>query len=98
MAGESKNISEAEEEKSAGRKKLEGWLNKTMRIRMTDGRTLVGVFLCTDKDKNVILGSCQEYLKLPESGEQEDPRVLGLAMVPGRHLVSIEVDQQPEIM
>jgi hypothetical protein len=30
---------------------------------MTDGRVLVGVFLCTDRDGNVILGSCNEYLK-----------------------------------
>lgn len=30
---------------------------------MTDGRTLVGLFLCTDRDCNVILGSAQEFLK-----------------------------------
>jgi len=30
---------------------------------MTDGRVLIGVFLCTDRDGNVILGSCSEYLK-----------------------------------
>ena len=45
------------------RQKLEGLLNKNMRIRMTDGRTLVGLFLCTDRDCNVILGSAQEFLK-----------------------------------
>ncbi|XP_069776238.1 N-alpha-acetyltransferase 38, NatC auxiliary subunit isoform X2 [Narcine bancroftii] len=42
---------------------LESLLNRSMRIRMTDGRTLVGLFLCTDRDCNVILGSAQEYLK-----------------------------------
>lgn len=45
------------------RQQLEALLNKTMRIRMTDGRTLVGCFLCTDRDCNVILGSAQEFLK-----------------------------------
>lgn len=45
------------------KQKLEGLLNKNMRIRMTDGRTLVGLFLCTDRDCNVILGSAQEFLK-----------------------------------
>ena len=29
-------------EKSEGRKKLEQWLNKSMRIKMTDGRILEG--------------------------------------------------------
>ena len=50
-------------EKSESRLKLESWLNQTMRIKMTDGRTLIGSFLCTDKDRNVILGSCEEYVK-----------------------------------
>lgn len=64
-----------------------------MKIEMTDGRTLIGVFLCTDRDKNVILGSCEEYLKPPDSGDKEDPRILGLAMIPGHHIVSIHVDE-----
>ncbi|XP_077991381.1 N-alpha-acetyltransferase 38, NatC auxiliary subunit-like isoform X2 [Glandiceps talaboti] len=71
---------------------LRSWLNKRMKISMTDGRTLIGTFLCTDKDRNVILGSCEEYVNPPESECKEDPRVLGLAMVPGPHIVSIEVD------
>lgn len=28
--------------KTDGRKKLESWLNKTLKIEMTDGRTLIG--------------------------------------------------------
>ncbi|XP_054850934.1 N-alpha-acetyltransferase 38, NatC auxiliary subunit [Eublepharis macularius] len=74
------------------RRKLENLLNKSMRIRMTDGRTLVGCFLCTDRDCNVILGSAQEYLKPTDSFSTGEPRVLGLAMVPGHHIVSIEVE------
>ncbi|XP_024143998.1 N-alpha-acetyltransferase 38, NatC auxiliary subunit [Oryzias melastigma] len=77
---------------SLARQKLEGLLNKNMRIRMTDGRTLVGLFLCTDRDCNVILGSAQEFLKSPDTFSQGEPRVLGLAMIPGHHVVSIEVE------
>lgn len=122
------------------RQQLEALLNKTMRIRMTDGRTLVGCFLCTDRDCNVILGSAQEFLKpsgqcpgnthlgnarkafplagltllhplfsgqdlclpavlilppfFPDSFSAGEPRVLGLAMVPGHHIVSIEVQRE----
>ena len=75
---------------------MESWLNKSMKIQMTDGRTLVGIFLCTDKDKNVILGSCQEFLTSPEGDNGEEPRTLGLAMVPGHHIVSIHIDVQPD--
>lgn len=31
------------------------------RIEMTDGRVLIGVFLCTDRDANVILGKLLGY-------------------------------------
>ena len=90
---------------SEGKAQLQKWLNKNMKIKMTDGRMLVGVFVCTDKDKNVILGSCQEYVNVPDDHVEEnkistetadsngsEPRLLGLAMIPGRHIVKIEVD------
>jgi small nuclear ribonucleoprotein (snRNP)-like protein len=48
---------------SPGRQKLKSWLNKNLKIEMTDGRVLVGIFLCTDRDANIILGSCSEYLQ-----------------------------------
>ncbi|KAG5266374.1 hypothetical protein AALO_G00231270 [Alosa alosa] len=87
--------SESEESSySMARQKLESLLNKNMRIRMTDGRTLVGLFLCTDRDCNVILGSAQEFLKSTDSFSQGEPRVLGLAMIPGHHVVSIEVESE----
>lgn len=61
-----------------GRAKLQLWLYRTLRIVMTDDRVLIGVFLCTDSDANVILGVCSEYA--PYGGEE---RMLGLVMVPG---------------
>lgn len=85
---------------SEGAVKLKSWLNNLLRIEMSDGRVLIGVFLCTDRDANIILGSCSEYL--PEdnitvastsSNNTEEPRMLGLVMVPGKHIVSISIDQ-----
>lgn len=64
---------------------------------MSDGRVLLGVFLCTDRDRNIILGSCSEYLPPKNDANTneppEEPRVLGLVMIPGKHIVSIHVDQ-----
>lgn len=116
-----------------GKSWLRKLLNQNFRVEMTDGRVLIGVFLCTDRDANVILGktvdvmktftskfskylnytsckpfdkktgvnlniyfylftgACSEYLK-NKHGETDEPRVLGLVMVPGRHIVSIELD------
>ena len=42
--------------------------NRSLRVRMSDGRTLVGAFLCTDRDANIILGSAQEFLKAAGRG------------------------------
>lgn len=63
-----------------GRAKLQLWLYRSMRIVMTDGRILIGIFLCTDSDANVILGVCSEFTK-----NGEDERMLGLVMVPGNN-------------
>ena len=49
-------------ERSKGREFLKGMLNKLMKVKLSDGRILIGVFLCTDKESNVILGSCAEYV------------------------------------
>ncbi|KAJ8977763.1 hypothetical protein NQ317_001673 [Molorchus minor] len=79
---------------SLGAVKLRSWLNKSFRIEMTDGRILIGIFVCTDRDANVILASCSEYL--PSDGKvksvNEEPRMLGLVMIPGKHIVSVHID------
>lgn len=85
------NISETD---NKSRKILARWLGRSMRIFMSDGRTLVGQFLCTDQARNVILGSGHEYLTVEEEEKQSEPRLLGLAMVPGKHIVSIQVDME----
>lgn len=52
---------------------------------MTDGRILIGYFLCTDRDGNIILGMSSEF-------RDENERNLGLIIVAKKHIVSIEVD------
>ncbi|KXJ70949.1 N-alpha-acetyltransferase 38, NatC auxiliary subunit [Aedes albopictus] len=79
---------EADQETNPSRKMLKSWLNNTFRIKMTDGRILIGMFVCTDADANVILGMTSEFT---ENGGEE--RVLGLVMIPGRYIVSIEIDE-----
>lgn len=63
---------------SPSRARLQLWLYRAMRIVITDGRILIGVFLCTDSKANIILGVCTEYTR-SDGGE----RMIGLVMVPG---------------
>jgi len=92
--GETTQPQDPNKELTQGRKMLRSYLNKNMKIKLTDGRILIGIFLCTDKDANVILGTCDEYLNEDslENSHLGERRMLGLAMVPGRHIVSIHVD------
>ncbi|UXI15640.1 protein arginine N-methyltransferase 3 [Sarcoptes scabiei] len=60
-----------------------------MRIKLSDDRIICGIFLCTDRHQNIILGSSFEYLNETD----DDPRVLGLAMIPGEHIVSIYINE-----
>lgn len=77
------------------RETLKKWLGKNMRVHISDGRTLIGVFLCTDKQMNIILTTVQEYFHYSEEDCTEEPRSLGLAMVPGRHIKSLQIDIPP---
>ncbi|XP_037935581.1 N-alpha-acetyltransferase 38, NatC auxiliary subunit [Teleopsis dalmanni] len=72
---------------SPGRRRLTQWLGKTFRVVISDGRVLVGFFNCTDKDANIVLSMCAEYLE-----DGKDARILGNVMIPGKHIVSISVD------
>lgn len=74
---------------SAGRAKLQSWLYRELRIQLTDGRILKGNFLCTDADANVILGMCME-----DTEKGGEVRMLGLVMVPGRHIVKMEMEDR----
>ena len=90
---ESPKIENSDPKSLGGKELLKSWLNKSMKIVLSDGRVLVGTFLCTDSNANVILGSCTETSDELDSEKNEEPRVLGLAMIPGRHIVSVHVDQ-----
>lgn len=101
---------------------LRRWLGNIFKIVIADGRTIVGCFVCTDRDANVILENSLEYSQnadgkfasscsparnslrstLPHSHtivsstinhapDDSEPRMLGLALVPGRHIVSVSL-------
>ncbi|XP_063720289.1 N-alpha-acetyltransferase 38-A, NatC auxiliary subunit-like [Symsagittifera roscoffensis] len=61
-------------------------LNKQFAVTITDGRVVVGDFVCTDRDANIILGGTQEYV--PGKPESES-RQVGLVIVPGKHIKKI---------
>ena len=75
--------------------RLRWYLNRWLRIKITDGRTLIGLFLCTDRDLNIILGRAVEHVDGDGDEFHHEPRMIGLIMIPGRHIVLIEVEVNP---
>ncbi|KAH8289515.1 hypothetical protein KR054_006669, partial [Drosophila jambulina] len=74
---------------TAGRRTLQEWLGRPMRLKITDGRILVGFFACTDRDVNILLTKCRSY----RDKEGQDSQFMGTVLVASKHIVSICIDQ-----
>ncbi|RDA89153.1 hypothetical protein CP532_2270 [Ophiocordyceps camponoti-leonardi (nom. inval.)] len=82
---------------------LQSLLNKNLRITTTDGRLFWGAFKCTDANQNIVLSHTYEYRKassahhtsLDQSVRMDvaAARYLGLVVVPGEHIVRMELEQ-----
>ncbi|ODA76117.1 hypothetical protein RJ55_08400 [Drechmeria coniospora] len=86
---------------------LRSLLNKNLRVFTTDGRLFWGSLKCTDPDSNVVLAHTYEYRQpsadalrqlAGEAGGSMIPaamssRYLGLVVVPGHHIVKMELEQ-----
>ncbi|ORY90499.1 hypothetical protein BCR43DRAFT_499400 [Syncephalastrum racemosum] len=66
-------------------KELRSCLNFKARVHISDGRVFIGTFVCTDKQKNIILAHTEEF-------RGREQRLVGLVMIPGKHLVKIETE------
>ena len=62
-------------EHDEAKRELESYLNKRMRIGISDGRVIDGMFLCTDRDSNIVLGNCEEFLSQEEVGKRNISQV-----------------------
>ena len=66
-------------------------LGKRVKVTLNDGRWLIGNFYCTDKDLNLCISNCEEYVK-----EDQQPRQIGIAMVTKTTLSKVYLLKQPE--
>ncbi|KAF4465495.1 hypothetical protein FALBO_7658 [Fusarium albosuccineum] len=89
------------------REYLSSILNKNLRVYTSDGRLFWGALKCTDPDRNIVLAHTYEY-RQPSARQRAEAaekaggetvkvdmtsRYLGLVVVPGHHIVKMEVEQ-----
>ncbi|KAF0687185.1 Aste57867_21041 [Aphanomyces stellatus] len=66
-----------------------GLLDHVLRVEITDGRIVVGLFHSLDRDQNLILTDSTEYRFPEESSLAPSVRSLGMTLIPGRHVLKI---------
>ncbi|XP_022233791.1 N-alpha-acetyltransferase 38, NatC auxiliary subunit-like [Drosophila obscura] len=72
---------------SPGRRQLQKWLGRPMKLVLTDGRILIGVFSCTDPQMNIVLTQVKVH-----SVEGGKSRALPIVTVARKHIVSICIE------
>jgi small nuclear ribonucleoprotein (snRNP)-like protein len=79
-------------------RELKEKLGKTVRVVIDDDRVIEGEFQCIDKDMNLIIGNATEFhrmlsskdpIQFVDNASKLPSRHLGMAMVPGKHLVGV---------
>jgi small nuclear ribonucleoprotein B and B' len=70
-----------------------------LQVTISDTRQLLGTFMAFDKHMNLVLGDCEEFrrIKAKKGGEErEEKRVLGLVLVRGDNVVSLQIESLPK--
>ena len=66
---------------------VESYLQRVLRICISDNRIFLGTFVCMDKQLNIILTNTEEF----RLGGSSQGRFVGMVMVPWKQITKLEV-------
>ena len=70
--------------------KAQALLGGILRVTLSDGRVFEGLFSCLDKSFNIVLNNACELTETGIKKAPFNPRVGGVVIVPGKHVVKCE--------
>ena len=73
---------------------VQGLLNDTLRVTVTDGRIFLGTFVGTDSELNILLLNTDEFRLGPN--ENPNGRFVGQVMIPWRLVNKVEARLSPQ--
>lgn len=65
-------------------------LGKPLRLTLSDGRIVEGIFASLDKSCTIVLYNAAEATSTSEKQGTINPRAGGVVIVPGQHIIKIE--------
>ncbi|SNX85936.1 uncharacterized protein MEPE_04645 [Melanopsichium pennsylvanicum] len=67
------------------------FVGRTCIVHIPDGRAFCGTFVCVDSGRNIILAETEESRVSIEG--RTSTRSVGMVMIPGNHVIKVEVQQ-----
>ena len=74
--------------------KVRELLDQSLRVALSDGRVIIGTFLCFDKQRNILLSGARE-LRGSDDGEAAAPSEhhIGLVLVPWKWVTACHAQE-----
>ena len=83
-------VSQADPERvKAAEAFLEGYIGKKLTVKISDGRTFIGVLMCTDRDVNIVMRDVVECPASKENPTDDVCRKIALVAIRGVHIKQI---------
>ena len=74
---------------------MQSYVNNRLRVKLDDGRDMLGTLLAFDRHTNMVLADAEQHRYVKGTPPKTERRALGLVLLRGESVVSISVEAPP---